>query len=140
MNILVINGPNLNMLGSREQAIYGEAGLDSICQNMKQIAEGKGAAIVFFQSNHEGEIIDRVQQARGKADVLIFNPGGFTHTSVAVRDAVLAAEIPLIEVHLSNIAKREEFRKQSYFSDIAIGTISWAWATPGSSKSGRTTP
>jgi 3-dehydroquinate dehydratase II len=123
MKILTINGPNLNMLGTREKSIYGAVKLDDIIEKMKKTAEDAGALIDFFQSNHEGEIIDRVQQARGDADVIIMNPGGFTHTSVAIRDAILAVEIPLIEVHLSNIAMREEFRKHSYFSDIAIGTI-----------------
>ena len=123
MRILVINGPNLNLLGIRERAMYGDANLDDICRKMEKIAGDHGTKIEFFQSNHEGEIIERIQQARGKADVLILNPGGFTHTSVAIRDAVLAVEIPLIEVHLSNVAKREEFRKHSYFSDIAVGTI-----------------
>ena len=123
MRILVINGPNLNLLGQREKSLYGQVKLDDVCGKMGRIASEKGAEIEFFQSNHESEIIDRIQKARGQADVLIMNPGGFTHTSVAVRDAVLAVEIPLIEVHLSNIAKREEFRHHSYFSDIAVGTI-----------------
>jgi len=104
--------------------MYGEANLDDICRKMEKIAREHGAEIEFFQSNHEGMVIDRIQQARGQVDVLILNPGGFTHTSVSIRDAALAVEIPLIEVHLSNIARREEFRKRSYFSDIAVGTIS----------------
>ena len=124
MRILVINGPNLNMLGVREQSVYGEIKLDKICSRMEEIVRERGAEIEFYQSNHEGEIIDRIQQARGQTDILIFNPGGFTHTSVAIRDAVLAAEVPMIEVHISNVARREKFRQHSYFSDIAIGTIS----------------
>ena len=123
MRILVINGPNLNMLGVREQSVYGEVKLDKICSRMEKIASKRGAEIEFYQSNHEGEIIDRIQQARAQTDMLIFNPGGFTHTSVAIRDAVLAAEVPMIEVHISNVARREKFRQHSYFSDIAIGTI-----------------
>jgi len=123
MKILTINGPNLNLLGTRERSIYGEARLDDIIDKMRKMAVDAGAEIEFFQSNHEGEIIDRIQRARGNVDVIVLNPGGFTHTSVAIRDAVLAVEIPMIEIHLSNIAKREEFRKQSYFSDIAVGTI-----------------
>ena len=123
MKILIINGPNLNLLGLRETSIYGEGTLESICREMEQRASERGAETTFFQSNHEGEIIDRIQKARGEIDIMIMNPGGFTHTSVAIRDAILAVELPLIEVHLSNIAKREAFRKHSYFSDIAIGTI-----------------
>jgi len=123
MRILVINGPNLNMLGVREQSVYGEIKLDKICSRMEEIAREREAEIEFYQSNHEGEIIDRIQQARGRTDMLIFNPGGFTHTSVAIRDAVLAADVPMIEVHISNVARREKFRQHSYFSDIAIGTI-----------------
>lgn len=123
MLILVINGPNLNMLGAREQSVYGDIKLDDICRKMEATVRERGAGIEFFQSNHEGEIIDCIQQARGRADMLIFNPGGFTHTSVAIRDAVLAAEVPMIEVHISNVAQREKFRQHSYFSDIATGTI-----------------
>ena len=123
--ILVLNGPNLNLLGSREPEHYGSDNLDTIEQRTKEIANEFDFAIEFFQSNTEGTLVDLIQEA-GKCavDFIIINPAAFTHTSVAIRDALKAVEIPFIEVHLSNIAAREEFRKQSYFSDIALGTIS----------------
>jgi 3-dehydroquinate dehydratase-2 len=124
MRILVINGPNLNMLGQREASIYGDISLESIEQMVKDKAGQIGVEVEFFQSNSEGDLIDRIHAAfTAKFDGIIINPGGYTHTSVALRDALLAVSIPFIEVHISNVAKREFFRHTSYFSDIALGTI-----------------
>lgn len=122
--ILVLHGPNLNLLGSREPEIYGRETLADI--NRRLIAQGKaaGAAVSCFQSNQEGALIDRVQQSkREQVTSIIINPAGFTHTSVALRDALAGAGIPFIEVHLSNIHAREPFRRHSFFSDQAAGTI-----------------
>ena len=122
--ILVLHGPNLNLLGSREPEIYGRETLADI--NRRLIAQGKaqGARVTCFQSNHEGTLIDRVQQSRKEqVAAIIINPAGFTHTSVALRDALAGVAIPFIEVHLSNIHAREPFRRHSYFSDQAAGTI-----------------
>jgi 3-dehydroquinate dehydratase-2 len=123
-SVLVINGPNLNLLGTREPEVYGKTTLDDITQKLQNQAANLGISLDSYQSNHEGELIDRVQKAK-KDDVgfIIINPGGFTHTSVALRDALAGVAIPFIEVHLSNIHQREEFRKHSYFSDLAIGVI-----------------
>jgi 3-dehydroquinate dehydratase-2 len=122
--ILLLNGPNLNLLGQREPNVYGVVTLDSIVSHLTDRARQAGHELVAFQSNSEGALIDRLHQAfaAGVAFV-IFNPAGYTHTSVALRDALLAVKIPCIEVHLSNVHKREEFRHHSYFSDIAAGTI-----------------
>jgi 3-dehydroquinate dehydratase II len=124
--LLLLNGPNLNLLGTREPGIYGAETLAAIEQRAVQVArEDGGRELLCFQSNAEHELIARIQQAATeKIGVLIFNPGGFTHTSVALRDAVLGVGVPMIEVHLSNPQAREEFRHRSYFSDIAIGVIS----------------
>lgn len=123
--ILVLNGPNLNLLGTREPEHYGSDTLDSINQGLQQTAEGAGHQIDFYQSNAEAELVNRVQQAiSDKVDFILINPAAFTHTSVAIRDALAASKIPFIEIHLSNVAAREEFRHQSYFSDIAVGVIS----------------
>ena len=122
--ILVLHGPNLNLLGFREPEIYGRETLADI--NRRLIARGKaaGATVICFQSNHEGELIDRVQQSsKEQVASIIINPGGFTHTSVALRDALAGVAIPFIEVHLSNLHAREPFRRHSYFSDQAAGTI-----------------
>ena len=124
MRILFINGPNLNLLGERERSIYGATTLEQINDRIRDRAREMGADVVFFQSNHEGEIVERIQKTKGQFDVLVINPAGFTHTSVAIRDALLAVDIPTIEVHLSNPAKREAFRRRSLISDVAIGTIS----------------
>lgn len=121
--ILVVHGPNLNMLGRREQQIYGQTSLDTINAMLRQGAQRAGHQIDIRQSNHEGELVDFIQQRGPQADILIMNPAAFTHTSVAIRDAVLAVNLPLIEVHLSNIYRREPFRKHSYFADIAIGQV-----------------
>lgn len=111
------------MLGVREPDVYGADTLDDINEQLAGLAADLGAEVEFFQSNHEGELIDAVQKARGRCDAIMMNPGGYTHTSVALRDAVAAAGLPLAEVHLSNVHAREDFRKTSLFSDIATGTI-----------------
>ena len=123
MRILFINGPNLNLLGEREPSIYGRATLEQINNRIRDRARETGEEVVFFQSNHEGEIVERIQKGKGQFDVLVINPAAYTHTSLAIRDALLAAGIPTIEVHLSNPAKREEFRQESLISDVAVGTI-----------------
>jgi len=123
--LLLLNGPNLNLLGTRAHAIYGAETLEAIERRAVQVAREEGRELVCFQSNAEHELIARIQQAAAEQiGALIFNPGGYTHTSVALRDAVLATRLPMIEVHLSNPQAREEFRRTSYFSDIAIGVIS----------------
>jgi 3-dehydroquinate dehydratase-2 len=122
--ILILNGPNLNMLGTREPAIYGKESLRSINERLSRMARREGTVLEFFQSNHEGALIERVHEAKKKrTSWIIVNPGGLTHTSVALRDALAAVEIPFLEVHLSNIFSREPFRRHSYFSDLAAGTI-----------------
>ena len=123
-NLLLLNGPNLNLLGSREPEVYGATRLDDIEANCIDVAKELGHSLDCFQSNAEHELIDRVQQAaKDGIDFIIFNPGGFTHTSVAIRDAFLAVAIPFIELHLSNTFAREDFRQNSYFSDIAEGCL-----------------
>lgn len=124
MKFLVIHGPNLNLLGSREPEIYGTATLDEIDASVAKAAADHGHDIETFQSNHEGELIDRLQQAGVETAGVLLNPGGFTHTSVALRDAVQALSIPVIEVHLSNIYSREEFRQHSLISGVCAGVIS----------------
>ena len=124
-SILVLNGPNLNLLGTREPEIYGSDTLDSIHARLKTVANEAGHSLNFVQSNAEHELITELHKAsEAGVSVLIFNPAAFTHTSVALRDAILGTAIPFIEVHLSNIYTREEFRQHSFFSDIAIGVIS----------------
>ena len=124
IKILVIHGPNLNMLGSREPEVYGSDTLVSINQAMAEKAESSQTMLETFQSNLEGEIVDRIQQAAtDQTQMIIINPAAFTHTSVAIRDAFLASSLPFIEVHLSNVHAREDFRKHSYLSDIANGVI-----------------
>lgn len=123
--ILVLNGPNLNLLGSREPDHYGKSTLKDITDHLSEIAKAAGHTLEHYQSNAEHELVDRVHQAAtDKVDFIIINPAAFTHTSVALRDALAGVAIPFIEVHLSNIFAREEFRQQSYFSDIAVGVIS----------------
>jgi len=122
--ILVINGPNLNLLGKREPKIYGTTTLENINQRMEENAAFHHLALTFFQSNHEGEIIDHIHQAMGKYDGLIINPGAFTHYSYAIADAIAAVSIPTVEVHISNIYKREPFRQHSVIASTAIGQIS----------------
>lgn len=123
-SVLVIQGPNLNLLGMREPEVYGTITLDDIHKKLADLAKQADISIETYQSNHEGELIDRVQKAKKDGvSFIIINPGGFTHTSVALRDALAGVAIPFIEVHLSNIHQREEFRKHSYFSDLAMGVI-----------------
>jgi len=124
-HILLLNGPNLNLLGKREPDHYGQRSLEDIVGLMQEFAENCGHQLMHLQSNAEHQLIEAIHQAdRDGVDYIIFNPAAFTHTSVALRDALSAVEIPFIEVHLSNIHTRENFRKHSYFSDIAMGTIS----------------
>jgi 3-dehydroquinate dehydratase-2 len=124
MKIVVIQGPNLNMLGMREQNIYGPMKLDDIHAQMKGFAEQSGVEIEFFQSNLEGEIVDRLQECLGDASGIIINPAAYTHTSIAIRDAIAAIQIPTVEVHLSNIYQREEFRHKSLTAPVCAGQIS----------------
>ena len=122
--VLLINGPNLNLLGSREPGIYGAKSLKDIERHLAQQARASGAGFACFQSNHEGALVDRIQQARVDGTrFIIINPAAYTHTSVALRDALAAVAIPFVEVHLSNVHAREPFRHHSYFSDLAIGVI-----------------
>ena len=123
MKIVVIQGPNLNMLGVREQGIYGSMKLEDIHGQMKAYAEKNKTDIEFFQSNLEGEIVDRIQECLGDADGIIINPAAYTHTSIAIRDAIAAVQIPTIEVHLSNIYQREEFRHKSLTAPVCAGQI-----------------
>ncbi|MEO7725666.1 MAG: type II 3-dehydroquinate dehydratase [Burkholderiales bacterium] len=124
-NILVLHGPNLNLLGSREPQHYGSTTLEAINGALVSRANKAGANLAVYQSNVEGELVNRIQQGqREGVDFIIINPAAFTHTSVAMRDALAAVKIPFIEVHLSNVFAREEFRQRSYFSDLAVGIIS----------------
>jgi len=123
-SILVIQGPNLNLLGSREPEVYGKTTMDDIHKKLGEIAKAHVVDLNTYQSNHEGELIDRIQKAKQDGvDFIIINPGAFTHTSVALRDVLAGVAIPFTEVHLSNIHQREDFRKHSYLSDIATGVI-----------------
>jgi 3-dehydroquinate dehydratase II len=123
--VLLLNGPNLNLLGSREPGVYGADSLESIEKRVAELAREAGHELVAFQSNAEHELIERIHGAAAAGIVfLIFNPAAFTHTSIALRDALLAVRLPFVEVHLSNTYARESFRKHSYFSDIAVGVIS----------------
>jgi len=123
-NLLLLNGPNLNLLGTREPEVYGSTTLADVEQAAKAQASAADAVIATFQSNHEGALIDRIQAARlEKVDAIIINPGGLTHTSVALRDALAGVAIPFVEIHISNIHKREPFRHKSFLSDIAVGVI-----------------
>jgi 3-dehydroquinate dehydratase-2 len=123
-SILVIQGPNLNLLGTREPEVYGKTTLEDIHKKLEDLANAQSVDLSTYQSNHEGELIDRIQKAkRDGVDFIIINPGAFTHTSVALRDVLAGVAIPFTEVHLSNIHQREEFRKHSYLSDIASGVI-----------------
>ncbi len=121
--ILVINGPNLNMLGKREPEIYGATTLDDIDKEIKETGKQLGFVVETFQSNHEGAMVEKIQEALGGCSAIIINPAAYTHTSVAIRDALLLHNIPVIEVHLSNIYKREAFRHKSMTADIVTGQI-----------------
>lgn len=124
MKILVLHGPNLNLLGTREPEIYGRLTLDAINMALQKCAEELGVTICCAQSNHEGVLVDLIQEAPGHYDGILINPAAYTHTSVAIRDAIAATALPVVEVHLSNIHRREEFRARSYTAPVAIGQIS----------------
>jgi len=123
VNVLVIHGPNLNLLGTREPGTYGSDTLDAIEARLRSLAGELGVALECFQSNHEGALVDRIQQARGWADGILINPAAYTHTSVALRDALLAVAVPFVEVHLSNVYAREPFRHRSLLADRAAGVV-----------------
>ena len=123
MKILIINGPNLNMLGLREPAVYGDRNYESLCASISTWCEEAGVEYEIFQSNHEGVIVDKIQEAYGKIDGILINPAAYTHTSVAILDALKAVSIPTVEVHISKVSEREEFRQVSYVSLCAIKTI-----------------
>ena len=124
MKILVLHGPNLNLLGSRENDVYGSVTLDAINRALEDLAKAEGVKLTIHQSNAEGDLVDWIQKAAGAFDALLINPGAFTHTSIALRDAIAGVGIPAIEVHLSNIYRREAFRQHSYIAGVAIGQIS----------------
>lgn len=120
MSVLVLHGPNLNLLGTREPQVYGVTTLDQINEDLVKFAADRGTSLQTFQSNHEGALVDRIQQARTDGtQFIVINPAAFTHTSVAIRDAIAGVAIPFVEVHLSNVHRREAFRQHSYFSDVA---------------------
>jgi 3-dehydroquinate dehydratase-2 len=123
MKILVIHGPNLNLLGKREPDIYGTFTLDDINGRITALARELGADVSFFQSNHEGELVQKIQDAMGVYQAIVINPGAYTHTSVALRDALSSTGIPAVETHISNVYKREEFRRHSYIAGVAAGQI-----------------
>ena len=121
--ILVIHGPNLHLLGQREPAVYGKVTLGQINEKMRAIARKRNCSLTIRQSNHEGEIVDLIGKAKSAYDALLINPAAYTHTSVAIRDAIAASGVPAVEVHLSNIYSREDFRRKSLISPVAIGTV-----------------
>ena len=124
MNILVINGPNLNMLGIREPALYGTGTYDALCQQIKAHCDAKGITVACYQSNHEGDLVDRIQKAYfDKVDGIVINPGAYTHTSIALLDALKAVGIPTVEVHISKVEQREDFRQISYIRAACLATV-----------------
>jgi 3-dehydroquinate dehydratase-2 len=123
LRLLLLNGPNLNLLGQREPGLYGAQTLEAIEAQLRRQADGLGVALDCFQSNHEGALVDRIQAARGQADGILINAGAFTHTSIALRDALLGVAIPFVELHLSNVHARESFRHHSHLADKAVGVI-----------------
>ena len=123
MKILVINGPNINMLGIREPGIYGSDSFETLCDNVKEHAEKAGIEVKLFQSNHEGALVDEIQAAYGIFDGIVINPGAYTHTSIALLDALKAVSIPTVEVHISDVASREDFRQISYIRKACVKTI-----------------
>ena len=130
LSVLVVHGPNLNLLGEREPEIYGRTRLADIDRELTQLGAELGIKVTTFQSNSEGDIITRIQQARGKVDALLINPAGYTHTSVAIRDAIIALEAPAVEVHLSNVYRREPMRHHSTIADVAVARI-MGFGAPG---------
>ena len=124
LSVLILNGPNLNMLGRREPEVYGSQTLNDINASLEAVAKGVDVSLTFFQSNHEGALVDTIQDALNLHQGILINPGAYTHTSVAIRDAIAAVAIPTVEVHLSNIHKREAFRHHSYIAPVAVGQIS----------------
>ncbi len=123
MQIRVINGPNINMLGKREPEIYGTAGYQELCAQIEGHAEKLGIGVTILQSNHEGDLVDMIQDALGHADAIVINPGAYTHTSIAILDAALAVGLPMVEVHISDVTKREDFRQVSYIRQACEKTI-----------------
>jgi 3-dehydroquinate dehydratase II len=130
LRVLVLHGPNLNLLGEREPEVYGRTRLADIDRELKQLGGELGIRVETFQSNSEGDIVTRIQKARGKVDALLINPAGYTHTSVAIRDAILALEAPAVEVHLSNVYRREPMRHHSTIADVAVARI-MGFGAPG---------
>ena len=124
MNLLILHGPNLNLLGTREPGIYGSSTLDDINRSLHELAEELGCTLTTIQSNHEGVLVDAIQASAGTSAGILINPAAYTHTSVAIRDALAAVGLPTVEVHLSNIHRREEFRQHSYIAPVAVGQIS----------------
>ena len=124
MRVLFLNGPNLNMLGEREESLYGQLTLNEINDLIQKKADNMGIKVDFFQSYEEGKLVSRIQESSGKVDFIVINPAAFTHTSIAIRDALLAVQSKFVEVHLSNIFSREDFRQNSYVSSISLGVIS----------------
>ena len=123
MKILVLNGPNINMLGVREPGIYGSVNYEKLCENVKSFAKEKNIEVEIYQSNHEGDLVDKIQEAFGNTDGIVFNPGAYTHTSIAILDAVKSVSIPCVEVHISKVEEREDFRQVSYIRHACFKTI-----------------
>ena len=124
MKLLILNGPNLNMLGVREPGLYGTDSYETLCRRVLDYAEMRGVEAEVYQSNHEGDLVDKIQAAFGNTDGIVINPGAYTHTSIALLDAVLAVGIPTVEVHISDLSKREAFRQLSYIRAACVATIS----------------